>query len=153
MNSPTLCLRAAHAKDLAQLGPLKLRASLAWGEYTEKLLQLPDIDQVDAALLPHLIVAEQQQRLLGFASVILRPALAQAQLDDLFVEPDCWHQGIGSALLRAAEKRARTLGATEVQLVANPKAQLFYAKQGYQFRTTIRTYFGAAPVLYKTLDQ
>lgn len=149
MNTPKLCLRAARANDLPQLGQLKLRASLAWGEHTEKLRQLPGIDQVDPDLLPHLIVAEGQQRLLGFASLVLRPALAQ--LDDLFVEPDFWHQGIGSALLRAAEEHARTLGATELQLASNPKAQLFYAKQGYQFRTNIRTNFGTAPVLYKSL--
>lgn len=151
MTTPPLHLRAAHASDLALLGQLKLRASLAWGEHTERLRQLPDIDHVPHTALPQLIVAERQQRLVGFASVELRPALSQAQLDDLFVEPDCWHQGIGAALLRAAEEHAHRLGATELQLVANPKAQQFYTKQGYLFRTNIRTDFGIAPVLYKRL--
>ncbi|MGG4605945.1 GNAT family N-acetyltransferase [Paenalcaligenes sp. Me131] len=151
MTTPTLYLRAAHASDLALLGQIKLRASLAWGEHTEQLRQLPDIDHVPPDLLPQLIVAERQKRLVGFASVEPRLALSQAQLDDLFVEPDCWHQGIGTALLRAAEERASRLGATELQLVSNPKAHQFYIKQGYQFRTNIRTDFGTAPVLYKTL--
>ncbi|MGG4775718.1 GNAT family N-acetyltransferase [Alcaligenaceae bacterium 429] len=152
MTTPTLYLRAAHASDLAPLGQLKLRAALAWGEHTEKLRQLPDIDQVDPNLLPQLIVAELQKRLVGFASLELRPALSQVQLDDLFVDPDYWHQGIGAALLRAAEKRAYHLGATELQLVSNPKAREFYIKQGYLFRTNIRTDLGVAPVFYKPLS-
>lgn len=151
MITPALQLRAARASDLPQLGHIKLHAALAWGEHTEQLLQLPDIDSVPTHLLPHLIVAEQAQKIVGFASVVLRPALSQAQLDDLFVAPECWHHGIGTALLHAAEARAHRLGATELQLISNPKAEQFYAKQGYQFRTNIRTDFGTAPVLYKTL--
>lgn len=125
---------------------------MAWAEQAAQLQQLPGIDQVASSMLPHLIVAQLAQQLVGFTSVVFNQALAQAQVDDLFVEPAYWHQGIGTRLVAAAEQRAHTLGANTVQLVSNPKAQQFYAKQGYLLRTTIDTDLGRAPVLYKHLN-
>jgi len=53
-------------------------------------------------------------------------------IDILFVEEDVRGRGLGGQLLRAAEERARTLGARHAKLETFEwQARPFYVKQGY----------------------
>ncbi|GAB7091928.1 N-acetyltransferase [Halorubrum luteum] len=56
-------------------------------------------------------------------------------VDNLFVAPTCRGEGVGSALLSAAERALRESGATEITLeamAANDRARSFYRGFGYE---------------------
>jgi GNAT superfamily N-acetyltransferase len=77
----------------------------------------------------------------GLAGYAILTRLLQVQfgrrgmdLHHLFVRPDRRGQGVGALLLRAAEGRARALGAGWVTVSTHPDnlaAQAFYRAQGY----------------------
>ena len=86
-----------------------------------------------------LLVARREGSVVGFVMFTVehgryeqdvRPGL----VENLYVAPDARREGIGSALLRAAEERLVADGATVVQLEAmadNESARQFYAAHGY----------------------
>ncbi len=86
-----------------------------------------------------LLVARREERVVGFVMFTVehgryeqdvRPGL----VENLYVAPAARREGIGSALLRAAEDRLADEGATAVQLEAmadNDGARQFYAAHGY----------------------
>jgi len=76
------------------------------------------------------LVAERDGIPLGFAHVERRDDPAIAWLEDLFVDPDSQRQGIGRLLWEAAFNHARTTGATEIRLDADPYATTFYERLG-----------------------
>lgn len=89
-------------------------------------------------------VAEREEHLLGFAHVTLgaRHDLAsaagegeQAELLRLYVQEPFTGQGLGTALLRQAERSAHAAGARVMWLspwVGNHRAIAFYPRRGYQ---------------------
>jgi GNAT superfamily N-acetyltransferase len=123
-------IRPAEARELAALGELKLRASLAWGDHLEALASMPEARTVPPEHLPFLFVAEAAGRILGFATVLAGPGPEAAVLEDLFVEPDAWRQGVGRGLVLEAERRARALGAASLQVIAG-RARGFYGACGF----------------------
>jgi ribosomal protein S18 acetylase RimI-like enzyme len=105
---------------LAELTPAKYRA----------MLDDPDC---------HLIVAEQDHSLVGFAVVrfaVPCPAdtTSSIELQTLYVQEHATGRGIGKALLVAAQASARELSNSAVWLTVNAnntRAIAFYAHQGY----------------------
>jgi len=64
-----------------------------------------------------------------------------AEIDELFVVPDKRSCGIGTALLRQADRDLAAAGVVRLQLqlgVTNEGAKLFYAKHGFQTRSGYR---------------
>lgn len=56
-------------------------------------------------------------------------------IDNLFVDPSCRGEGVGSALLSAAERALREAGAATIGLeamAANDRARAFYRDHGYE---------------------
>ena len=53
------------------------------------------------------------------------------QVDALYTRPECFRQGIGSALLAFAEEQLRTHGFCHVVLNASINAESFYRSRGY----------------------
>jgi N-acetylglutamate synthase-like GNAT family acetyltransferase len=143
-------VRAARADDLEAAGALKLRASLAWGDHIEQLLALPEAQTAPAEHLPSMFVAEVGGRLAGFATVLLRDD-GDAELEDLFVEPDLWRHGIATGLVAEAERRAGALGARRLHVVGSARAQAFYEARGFELVGQAQTLFAPAPVLRKML--
>ena len=87
------------------------------------------------------LLAERAQHLVGFAQVTLgvghalAPAGPSAELTRLYVQERFAGQGIGTALLAAAEDCAREAGAAVVWLTPwahNQRALAFYARRGYR---------------------
>ena len=140
-------IRAARDEDKHNLGALKLRSSLAWGDHIEELQALPEAKEVSAAHLPHVTVGE----VVGFATVLPGKGAIQAELEDLFVAPEVWRRGIGGALLAEAERRAIALGARSLHVVAGERARPFYEAAGYRFAGTITTDLAPAVELQKDL--
>jgi ribosomal protein S18 acetylase RimI-like enzyme len=83
-------------------------------------------------------IAEEGGDLAGLCCLRLIPYIGQdepyAEVTQLYVRPQCQRNGIGAALLQAAEKRAQAADATCVHIITggiNLNAQAFYAAQGY----------------------
>jgi GNAT superfamily N-acetyltransferase len=125
------------------LEALQRRASLALGEYTDQLEAEPDAVQLPIGQIERgeVIVAELGERIAGFAAVIVDEL--EAELDGIFVEPDLWRRGVGSALIYNAVHEARRLGLT-MTVLANPSARGFYEKCGFTVEGEAQTRFGPA---------
>ncbi len=99
--------------------------------------------QVEARLqrirgLELVLVAEVEGRLVGFGCLRCLPCLGEdgpfAELSDLFVSAESRRLGIGEALVRALEARARAAGALGWQVNVDPDneaARRLYQKLGF----------------------
>ncbi len=137
-------LRLARIEELAELEDLRRRASLALDEYREALLAHPDAIALPAEQIERgeVVVAEIDGRIAGFAVVLDQDG--RAELDGLFVEPQLWRQGIGSALIEEAVHDARSRGLSLMTVVANPGAKEFYERSGFTVEGSAETRFGPA---------
>ncbi len=89
----------------------------------------------------HITAAEINGHLLGFSQLAVgarhggTPDPTAAELCRLYVQERFTGQGVGRALLHAAQAQAKTAGAQHLWLTAwvdNLRARQFYAAQGYQ---------------------
>lgn len=143
-------IRPAHLKDRDALGRLKLWASLAWGDHVEELRALPEAGTVPIEHLPFLFVAESDEAIVGFATVLRGPE-GRAELEDLFVAPEFWRRGIGRRLMAEAERRAEASGARSLHVVANGHARGFYDACGFAVVGMVATLFEPAAAMEKLL--
>jgi GNAT superfamily N-acetyltransferase len=138
-----LRIRPALVEEWALLEDLQRRASLERSPYRDELIANPDaialpFEQIERG---EVAVAELDGRIAGFAVVV--EADGKAELDGLFVEPELWGQGVGSALVADAVHLARRRGLT-LTVVANPEARQFYEKCGFTVEGETGTRFGPA---------
>jgi GNAT superfamily N-acetyltransferase len=145
-------IRAARRQDRTELEALKIRSSLAWGDHVDELLALPEARQVPVDHLPFVIVADFAGEIVGFATVLPCDGL-EAALEDLFVAPELWRNGIGSALMAEVERRARLIGAHSLHVVAGDRARPFYEACGFEVVGTVMTKFAPASGMRKNLHR
>ena len=140
----SLLLRLARIEERAKHEDLQRRASLALPEYREALLAHPDAIELPAKQIERgeVVVADVDGRIAGFAVVLDKDGAAE--LDGLFVEPDLWRRGIGSALVEEAVHAARNRGLGLVTVVAGPSAREFYETCGFTVEGAADTRFGPA---------
>ena len=112
---------------------------MALPEYRAQLEAHPDAIELPAEQIDQgqVIVAELDGRIAGFAAVV------DGELDGLFVEPDLWRRGIGTALVEEAAHEARRRGMT-LSVRANPGACEFYERCGFSVEGEAQTRFGPA---------
>jgi GNAT superfamily N-acetyltransferase len=141
----TLVLRFAELAVRRALEDLQRRASLVYDDYREALLANPGAIHLPLAQLQarQVRMAELDGQAIGFTVVLSRDGETY-ELDGLFVEPDQWKHGIGRALMQDAFAQARAQGAKAMEVLSNPYAEGFYAKQGFSRIGTVRTQFGLA---------
>lgn len=139
-----LRLRTARVEDRDELIELQRRASLANPEDREAILAHPDAIDIPPGQFEagDVIVAEEGGAALGFTAMFVRPD-GQVELDGLFVDPDHWKAGVGRALIRAAENRAREHGANSLHVIGNRDAGGFYTRVGFKALGEIPTRFGS----------
>jgi N-acetylglutamate synthase-like GNAT family acetyltransferase len=147
-----LTLRRARIGEREALEALQTRASLEWEDQREALLANPDavdlpIEQITGGFVE---VAEQAGRVVGFL-VVLPRADGQAELDGLFVEPGTWGAGIGRAMVERAAELARGLGASELHVIANPRAEGFYVRCDFEPAGWTETRFAPAQIMIRRL--
>jgi GNAT superfamily N-acetyltransferase len=58
---------------------------------------------------------------------------------------------VGVQLMAEAERRAAALGGRALHVISHPRARAFYEACGFQLAGEVRTTFGPAPELWKTL--
>jgi GNAT superfamily N-acetyltransferase len=125
-----LIIRTPTIDELPSLSNLCFRSKAAWG-YDEAFMEacraelsfeLRDLQSTSIA------VAEHDGKPIGVAQVLV--AADQAVLLKLFVEPDAFRRGIGTALLAWASDVAKSRGATRLTIEADPDAAPFYRTMG-----------------------
>jgi GNAT superfamily N-acetyltransferase len=147
-----LTLRRAAAAEQRDLEALQRRASLMWEEDRPHLLANPGLIELPLEQIEggRVFVADRRGAAVGFG-VVLRRDDGEAELDGLFVEPDCWRQGMGSRLMQEAEHMAHADGATWLFVVANPRAVGFYVACGFAPLGEVKTLFGGALAMRKAI--
>ena len=98
------------------------------------------------------VLAERQMALVGFAEIDCDareppvPGIRGVELARLYVQPQAQRSGVGTALLRAAEKVALSAEAPAVWLTVwerNDRALVFYSRSGYaDVGATVYTFEG-----------
>jgi GNAT superfamily N-acetyltransferase len=143
--------RPAAMADKPALEALQMRASLQWDAYRAALQAHPDAVEVPAHQIRQgqVLIACRGSRILGF--VALDFVDDDAEVDGLFVEPDCWGSGIGRSLLGEAGAIAVERGCAAMRVIANPEAAAFYEKCGFAERAEVATRFGPAVRMVKPL--
>jgi GNAT superfamily N-acetyltransferase len=123
------------APDLTE--PLSLlEASLRDGEpvpeaFAKRLRKSVETGDIDV------LAARSEGRILGVAVLAYRPNIPAgalfASIEDLYVRPEARRQGVGTALLTAANERCatRNISYVEVQVEGEP-AECFYKTLGYE---------------------
>ena len=139
-----LRIRPAQVEERGRLEDLQRRASLALHEYRDALLAHPEAIALPAEPIERgeVLVAEMGGQLAGFAVIV--DDQGSAELDGLFVEPELWRRGIGSALIEEAVDHARRRGLSLITVVASPAAKEFYACRGFSVEGEASTRFGPA---------
>lgn len=147
-----ISIRPARTDERSALEALQRRSSLAVDAFRDALLAHPDaIDLPQAHVGPgSAIVAEQGGETIGFAIVLPRED-GQAELDGLFVEPECWNRGAGRALVEAAGRLAQAWGADWLYVVASSEAVAFYDKARFQQCGMAQTRFAPAAVMRRSV--
>ena len=136
-DAPTI--RRARRDERSDLEGLQRRASLALPEYRAQLEAHPDAIDLPAELIEkgQVLVAEFGGQEAGFA------ALVEGEIEGLFVEPELWRRGIGTALVGEAAHEARRRGLS-LSVTAGPSAREFYESCGFSVEGEAQTRFGPA---------
>ena len=133
----------ADSDDIAEL--LGLWLSLAEGQraYGSHILVEENSTRIHDSIAQH-VVAERllvarDDDVAGFVMFRIQAGgyeqdVRRGFIDNLYVVPERRHEGIGSALLSAAESELRNRGASAIGLqvmAANEEARRFYRERGY----------------------
>jgi GNAT superfamily N-acetyltransferase len=140
-------IREARPDEATALEALHRRSSDVWEEYRAQLAANRDAIEAPRRAIAGgrvRVAVDARGRLLGF-SVVLPIRDNRCELDDLFVEPDSMGQGVGRMLVDDVVRRARGAGASHVDVIANPNAQGFYERLGFETTGQAWTRFGDAP--------
>ncbi len=133
-------LREASATDAAALSEIAWNAKRSWG-YSDELMRLWKAElTISSELLSarktatrktivrRTIVAEIQGQPVAFAALELTER--SAEIDNMWVLPECQRCGIGRALFQRLVQHAASVGHRQVVIVADPHAAEFYARLG-----------------------
>lgn len=119
-------LRPARPGEAALLSELALRSKAHWG-YDEAFLDRcrPVLTlRPDEVAARHTVVAEAGGEILGFYTI------DGDELGNLWIDPAHLRKGVGRWLWGHAVESARTLGRTDLVIVADPHAEGFYLAMG-----------------------
>ena len=118
-------LRAAAAGDEPRLRAVAEASKAHWGHDRERVRRWA----AELDLSREIWVAERDGEIVAWLA-LLPPEDAVCELDDLWVAPQAMGSGVGTALFRHAEARARELGARALRWEAEPNAVGFYERMG-----------------------
>lgn len=123
-------IRPARLDEAATLHALTGRSALHWGYEPAFLHWEPEAIAVTPEFLARSVtgVLEEDGQVIGYYALVGEPPVIS--LDKLFVEPASIGTGRGKRLWRHAVATARSLGATELTLAADPNAAPFYRAMG-----------------------
>lgn len=129
----SLRIRPAGGKDAPLLTALALRSKAHWG-YTDEFIAACreeltyTKEKIEASqVFGHICLWNE----LPVAFYVLeQTGVDVAELDALFVEPECIGKGIGKILIKHAKEQAGKLGIVTIVIQGDPNAEPFYAAIG-----------------------
>jgi GNAT superfamily N-acetyltransferase len=129
-----LRIRRAAVVEAASLSELAMRSKALWGYDARFMAMCRDELTVQPAAIEsgEVWVAESDGMVVGLLELVPDDGveIQSADVRLIFVEPAHVRSGIGAALWRHAEARARVLGAATLTLDADPYAVPFYERMG-----------------------
>lgn len=141
----TYTIRTARPSDLERLRHVYREASFANVAGRDALRARPDLRLLSDDAVRHercRVAVGLDQRVLGFSSYL--EVGDAVELEDLFVAPVAWRQGLGRALVRDVVALARENRRTTLMVTANPDALAFYEKMGFTYNHDVTTELGPA---------
>ena len=137
--SGELNVHKAELQELDAINRLIERAIATWDlPERVKRLALPTYRYTPLDLETLTILAGYQgSTLVGVAAwgPVQSGALPGLMLHGLYVDPQCWGSGIGTALLNRVERAARERGFARLTVKAQPGARAFFLRHGFQAAT------------------
>ena len=140
-------IRLATLTDLQALSELCIHSKASWG-YSEDFmracaeeLSFASSDFEESFIL----VAERGSQVCGVAQLSEPSSLSVSYLQKggsiailelvkLFIHPNSFHKGVGHKLFFSCVTRAQQLGASDLLIVSDPYAQVFYEKMGAELK-------------------
>jgi ribosomal protein S18 acetylase RimI-like enzyme len=125
-------VRRATAADAPALTLLAIRSKRHWG-YTDAEIELWHDDLTftpEAIANKTVLVAERGGCAEPVGVVGVQLCGTVAELEDLWVDPDCMGRGLGRRLFYEALDVAQASGATTLSVVSDPHAEGFYLRMG-----------------------
>jgi len=123
-------IRRAKADDAPALTALAIRSKRHWG-YADSLMELWREELTitpEAIARTSILLAEQGARIVGMVGVNLNGATAE--LEDLWIDPDCMGRGLGRQLFYEGLGLARAAQARTLSVISDPNAEGFYLRMG-----------------------
>jgi GNAT superfamily N-acetyltransferase len=144
-------IRDAGPGDMSMLREVFRNSSLSNDGDRENLLAHPEVLEFSdlAVTEGRTRVAVASGRIAGFATWL--GAGDVIEIEDLFVDPGQWRQGIGRALVLDLIAIAGRRGAGRVEVTANQHALAFYERVGFVAGHEVETRFGPAPRMHLDL--
>ena len=152
-DAPQVSIRLARLSERESLEALQRRSSLSNPGDHAALIAHPDAIELPARQIEAggVFVAEVEGVVMGFAAILPRSD-GNAELDGLFVEPERWKRGIGSALVERCAFEVKATGASAIYVVGNPHAEGFYKRCGFQTLERTQTRFGIGLVMRRDIE-
>jgi GNAT superfamily N-acetyltransferase len=148
-------IRFAEPGDRDALSDLHRRSSFVWEEDRANLEAHPDALGVTPEAIAERrvrVALSRSGELLGF-SVVADRSDAVCELDDLFVDPDAFRNGIGRALVQDAAASATRRQCRSMTVIAHPRNFPFYESVGFVPGEAAQTRFGPAVRMRRELDR
>ena len=133
---PGLEIGAAEWRDLRALAGVQRRAFPPRFAYTLSTLAI-----LWALPWVHLLVARRDGKIVG--CVIADRVLEANRIVNLAVDPAAQRQGIGAALLHAAERALPSGDMTLMVQTSNAPARALYHRVGYEEESVLPNYYGS----------
>jgi N-acetylglutamate synthase-like GNAT family acetyltransferase len=123
-------IRRSSPEEATTLTQIALDAKRHWG-YPEHWIKHWESDLTissDFIRDNHVYVAEEDGEIRGFYALCL--ARPKAELEHMWVKPDCMGTGVGKELFLDAMERAAALDVSDVEISSDPNAAGFYRRMG-----------------------
>jgi len=123
-------LREPREDELPTLSALCLRSKAVWG-YDDAFMAACVVELTlhpEDLMATHLQLAEDEQGYIGIVQV--ETESAETELSLLYVDPDRMGTGSGRLLFDWAKEKARGLGVSSMDIVADPNARTIYEHMG-----------------------
>ena len=127
-----MTIRRARPDEADALTALATRAKAHWGydaEFMARVIDAMTISAADIEAHQVWLLEDASGRVVGFHRVIPGDP---AEVEDMWVEPDAMGHGHGRRLFEHAVAIARSLGASALELDADPNAAGFYERMGME---------------------
>src|SRR3954453_3254172 len=123
-------VRRAQPDEAARLTQIAHAAKRHWG-YPQEWIALW---QTDLTITPEFIannemfIAVAGNEIVGCCALVMNDSLAE--IEHMWIQPEQIGSGIGTRLFAHAKQRAEELGASALELSADPNAEGFYERMG-----------------------